>query len=315
MTEIDATTPEAYGEVVERLSGEPVRGSRGGDMRELLGVTIRSPDPRERHLFRGKYNLAFQLQEHWAYWAGANPGHVQRYNSNMRTWIDETGEMPGSAYGDRLRNTAGHDQIERAVSQIRENPDTRRALMAVHQPAVEDYDSNDVACTAHLQAFARDGELHMHAAVRSQDMFWGYPYDAANNQYIQETMAGLLGLDVGEYVHTMGSCHYYTEYEDDALAAAENGEAVSVPDHRLCEHDHDMVWEALTDGCEKTREGLDPARQVNELDGLSAYHADWLRVVAAYELHRHHELDEGVGRRLRAGIQNDAWRDWAMGWA
>jgi thymidylate synthase len=319
---IESTTAEAYGEAVDHLRGREARPSRGGEMREDVGVVVRSADPRERHLFRDGYNLAFQLQEHWAYWAGANPGHVQRYNSNMETWIDdETGEMPGSAYGDRLRSTAGHDQVARALRQLREDPSTRRALMAVHQPAAEDYGSNDVACTAYLHPLLRDGELHMVAAVRSQDMYWGYPYDTCNNQYIQEAMAGLLGADVGEYVHVMDSCHYYTEHEDEALRAADEGAAHAAADCRLAKPAFEAAFGADTNGLDLARGGPVPAGTAVALDEAAAadggarFYGDWFRVVAAYELSRHHDAKRGAVDRLLEGVRDGRWAEWARGWA
>jgi len=220
----EGTTPRAQADVIRALRCMEERPSRAGDMREQLAVLVKSPDPRERYLFREKFNLAFQLQEHWAYWAGANPGHVERYNTNMKTWVDEeTGKMPGSAYGDRMRNTAGHDQVARAIEQLRESPETRRAQIVVSQPHVEQYDSNDVSCTSYLHPFFRDGRLHMVATLRSQDMYWGYPYDTANIQWIQEVMAGLLDAELGEYWHLMDSCHYYTDFEDEVMAVADEG--------------------------------------------------------------------------------------------
>lgn len=310
MIVVENTTPRAQAEIIPELADRPARDSRAGEMREELGVLVKSPDPRERHLFRDGYNLAFNLQEHWAYWEGANPGHVERYNSNMETWIDdETGKMPGSAYGERFRSTAGHDQIERAVERLRETPESRRQVLSVHQPAVEDYESNDVACTAYLHPFLRDGRLHMVATARSQDMFWGYPYDTANNQWIQEVLAGLLDAELGEYWHLMDSCHYYTEFEDRALDAAENGKPASAGDCVLQEDAFEYNWALLTDGLEAVRDGEVPRDQLDCMTG--SFYGDWLAIMAAYEHHRFHGNLHAAYEMTHA-VDNDDWRAWML---
>ena len=308
--ELRADTSAAFPRIIEKLRQEPVTRSRYGDTRELLGVTVRSPDPRSRWLDRDdSFNLAFALQETFAYWRGLNPGHVQRYNTNMEEWIDEeTGELPGSAYGDRMRHTAGHDQIERAVDQLRDNPESRRAVIQVHQASVEDYDGGDVSCTAHLHPFVRDGELHMHAVVRSQDMYWGYPYDVQNNQAIQELLAGRLGVGLGEYVHVMESCHFYTDMADDVAAAADRCEGHSTPDMRLAEPELETAFQLLDAGLGVARAGGVPREYTRKLRRLPGPWADWLRVMTAYEQRRFHD-DEATARDVASRVTTRFWRD------
>jgi len=286
-------------------------------MREELGTTVVSEDPRERYVLRdGSWNLAFQLQEHWAYWAGANPGHVERYNTQMKEWMVD-GELPGSAYGDRLRNTAGHDQIQRALRQLDENPETRRAMMTVHQADVEDYDGGDVACTAYLHPFIRDGDLHMLARLRSQDMYWGYTYDAANNQFIQEVMAEVLGVGLGEYHHVMDSCHYYTDFEDDVVASLETarparGVGIDLPEWRSWNDE----FSDLSEGLKAARDGDSEAVLAAKNDLESTFCTDWLKVMTAYEMKRFQEVD-GAGQmaeQFATWVQADDWREWICGY-
>lgn len=303
---IEDTTPGAYSEIIELLADEEESGSRAGGMRELIDVEIVSRDPRERWLLRDDgFNVAFALQESFAYWNGLNPGHVQRYNTAMENWMVD-GELPGSAYGDRLRNTAGHDQIERVVEQLRESPDTRRAIAHVHQPAVEDYEGGDVSCTDSLHFLLRDGELHLLAEIRSQDMLWGFPYDAQNNQYIQEAVAGLVGAELGEYRHRMNSCHYYTEREDQVLRAAEVHDVRSTPDMRLGREELDDVMLLLRRGLEETRDGSIPALYLTELEDIHPAYADWLRFMLGYERDRFHD-DPGCAATLADGMAEVQW--------
>jgi len=309
--EVEATTPEAWPEIINALSDEPAEGSRAGGMRERLCVTVRSNDPRERWLLRDdSFNMAFALQESFAYWEGLNPGHVDRY-VDMSEWMVD-GELPGSAYGDRMRNTIGHDQLERVERQLRDKPSTRRAVVHVHQPAIEDYDGPDVSCTDSIQFIARDGELHMRATVRSQDMYWGYAYDTQNNQYILEAMAGRLGLDVGEYVHEMTSCHYYTDFEEDALDAIGSHASMAAGDMRLDADEHDEAMQILGMGLDTARGGSIPDLAIDELDRLSRRYGDWLRTMTVYEMRRFHD-EPAAADETAAGVSTPPFARWLSG--
>jgi thymidylate synthase len=309
------STAAAYKDLVAELRARDRRGSRAGEMRETLGAAVTVTDPRQRYVLRDDdWNLAFQLQEHWAYWAGANPGRVQRYNTAMKEWMVD-GELPGSAYGDRLRNTAGHDQLVRVERQLRESPGTRRAIAMVHQPSVEDYEGGDVACTAHLQFFARDGELHQVAHLRSQDMYWGYTYDAANNQFLQEVLAERLGLELGSYRHVMGSCHYYTDFEGDVLDSASSARAAAGPELDLPEG---VSWGAEFD---VLTGGLSAARDARVDDALEAegmlesrFCRDWLNVMVAYEFSRFHG-DDDVAATFANRVESEDWGGWIRAYA
>jgi thymidylate synthase len=286
----ECTTSNAFPVIVKTLSEKDAQHSRNGDTRERLGVAIQSQDPRERLFFRENYNLAFQLQEAIAYWAGQNPGHVERYNSTMTQFMTD-GELKGSAYGRYLRRVP-HDQIDRVVQQLVDNQTTRRAVIAFHQPHVENYDGPDVACTLTMQLVIRDDSLHAFTSMRSQDMYWGYPYDVHNFQWLQEVLAGILGVELGSYTHYMNNCHYYVEREPMVLDAARDMDPVSLPDIRLPRDELDAVMFYLTHGLARARDGLVPWSEIDALHAYEAFYADWLRYMTAYEQRRFHDNEE-----------------------
>ena len=305
MITYNGTTTEGYYDIMTTLMSEDPTPSRNGTTREILNVAVVSQRPRERYLIRDDtWNMAFQLQEHFAYWQGLNPGHVDRY-VDMSEWMRD-GELPGSAYGDRLRNTAGHDQIERAIQQLRDNPETRRAVMQVHQASVEDYSGPDVSCTESLQLFMRDGKLHMTAVIRSQDMFWGYAYDAANNQFLQELIAGVLQCDVGTYTHVMNSCHYYDEYEQDIDISLGEYKTKRLPDMRQSPAELSQTMSRLGEALSAARDGQIPHQMIELLD--SPYD-DWAMAMTAYELNRFHDRPVHANE-LAKQINVDWMRTW-----
>lgn len=298
MYSFECTTSDAFPCIVTELGERDVQDSRAGDTREHLGVAVQSSNPRHRWFFRPGINLAFCLQEALAYWTGQNPGHVERYNSNMTQFMTD-GKLEGSAYGRYLRHMP-HDQIDRVISQLRTSPHTRQAIINFHQSDVERYDGPDVACTIYMQFMIRDGALHAFANMRSQDMHWGYPYDVHNFQWLQEVLAGILEVDLGTYTHYMNSCHFYTDREDELLDAAIEMEPITTPDIRLPEDELEQTMFYLKEGLRWARDGRIPEGEIDTID--SQFYADWLRYMTIYEQQRFHD---GDGRGLEAEIATD----------
>lgn len=303
------TTPAVYPSIIKMLEETSDQDSRIGGTREAPVVTVHSYDPRERWLTRPGINWAFGLQESFAYWMGQNPGHVERYNSQMENYMyDEI--LHGSAYGRYLRHFP-HDQIERVLHMLEENPNTRRAVINIHNAYVEDYDGPDVACTIYLHPFVRDGKLHMVANLRSQDMLWGYPYDTQAFQWMQEVMAGVLGVELGEYWHIMNSAHYYTEYEDKVLESAYRSSGAQLPDCRLDRESTAFVMNGLKEGLQKARDGDIPYATMSTLSNVSGFYADWLCVMTAYEQKRFHD-DAEAAAQIAKMITTKPLKSWAL---
>lgn len=307
MYTIENTTPKAYSEIIRLLETETVDESRLSEMREHQTVIVRSDNPRERWFHRPNVNWAFGLQEAWAYWTGKNPGHVQRYNSNMERYIQDDGEMLGSAYGRYMRHLP-HDQIGRVIDQLTDSPETRRAVINIHNAEYEDYGSNDVACTVYLQFLLRDEQLNCISCLRSQDMLWGYPYDTQAFQWIQEAIAGILGVEVGWYEHRMNSCHYYTDFEED-LIESKDPDVFELPDCRLNWTNVRDVELSMDQGLRRARDGAIPMEEMQYLDTISVFYSDWLRMMTAYEQSRFHN-NTVEAERLADTISMSGPRDW-----
>jgi thymidylate synthase len=289
------STSRVYPAIIRHLRDRRVNESRAGDTKEDLVVKVVSKNPRERMLFRPKANWAFGLQEAFAYWMGRNPGHVQRYNSKMEDFMyqredEDEPKLHGSAYGRYMRRLP-HDQIKRVIHQLRDNPESRRALVNIHNSYVEDYDRGDVACTIYLQFIIRHGDLHCVANLRSQDMLWGYPYDVHAFQWIQEVIAGILDVGLGTYTHIMNSCHYYTDFEERVHESAQEASWTQGPDIRLEQAVLEDVMQHLDSGLRTARQGSIPDIEISYIEDRSQYYADWLRTMTAYEQRRFHSGD------------------------
>ncbi len=134
-------------------------------------------------------------------------------------WADAEGNL-GRVYGAQWRDwrtTEGGsiDQIARVVQQIRAKPDSRRHLVTAWNPAEVDAMALP-PCHALFQFFVQDGELSCQLYQRSADLFLGVPFNIASYALLTAMIAQVCGLKPGDFVHTFGDLHLYTNHLDQA---------------------------------------------------------------------------------------------------
>ncbi len=134
-------------------------------------------------------------------------------------WADGQGEL-GPVYGRQWRAWAtadgGHvDQIERAIHQIRNDPDSRRIIVSAWN--VGELERMALApCHAFFQCYVADGRLSLQVYQRSCDIFLGVPFNIASYALLTHILAQQADLKVGELVWTGGDCHLYLNHVEQA---------------------------------------------------------------------------------------------------
>lgn len=127
-------------------------------------------------------------------------------NENMSDYSDDGKTLHG-AYGYRIA-----DSISACVQKLREDKDTRQAILTIHRLSDLHESSKDIPCTICLQFTIRNDSLNMHVYMRSNDIVWGTPYDVFVFTNLQMVIANTLGIKVGRYYHTVTSLHVYEKH-------------------------------------------------------------------------------------------------------
>lgn len=128
-------------------------------------------------------------------------------------WADENGDL-GPVYGHQWRNfnSQGIDQIKDVIERIKKNPQDRRLIVTAWNPA----QINDMAlppCHCFFQFdVTPDGKLNCMLYQRSCDMFLGVPFNIASYSLLTMMIAQVCGLTPGEFVHTLGNAHIYSNH-------------------------------------------------------------------------------------------------------
>jgi thymidylate synthase len=134
-------------------------------------------------------------------------------------WADEKGNL-GPVYGYQWRNwplpDGGHiDQITQVVDMIKKNPDSRRLIVSAWN--VADINSMKLPpCHAFFQFYVADGKLSCQLYQRSADIFLGVPFNIASYALLTMMVAQVCGLQCGDFVHTLGDAHLYSNHIEQA---------------------------------------------------------------------------------------------------
>jgi thymidylate synthase len=134
-------------------------------------------------------------------------------------WADENGNL-GRVYGAQWRDWRGlngiHvDQIIKVISEIRENPSSRRLIVSAWNPA-EIHTMALPPCHVLFQFYINQGELSCQLYQRSADLFLGVPFNIASYSLLTMMVAQACGLKPGDFVHTFGDLHLYSNHLEQA---------------------------------------------------------------------------------------------------
>jgi len=130
-------------------------------------------------------------------------------------WADEDGNL-GPVYGYQWRSWPAADgrhvdQITQVLDQLKNNPDSRRIIVSAWN--VGEIDNMALPpCHAFMQFYVADGKLSCQLYQRSADIFLGVPFNIASYALLTMMLAQVSGLQVGEFIHTLGDAHLYSNH-------------------------------------------------------------------------------------------------------
>jgi thymidylate synthase len=135
-------------------------------------------------------------------------------------WADQNGEL-GPVYGSQWRSWRGADgqtvdQIAQLIENIQINPDSRRLIVSAWNVA-EIPKMKLPPCHAFFQFYVADGKLSCQLYQRSADLFLGVPFNIASYALFTMMVAQVTGLKPGDFVHTLGDAHLYSNHMEQTL--------------------------------------------------------------------------------------------------
>ena len=163
-------------------------------------------------------SIAYELL--WFLKGDTNIQYLKENNVSIwDEWADEDGNL-GPVYGSQWRSWPAADgrhidQITQVLDQQKSNPDSRRIIVSAWN--VGEIDKMALPpCHAFFQFYVADGKLSCQLYQRSADTFLGVPFNIASYALLTMMMAQVCGLKPGDFVHTLGDAHLYSNHLEQA---------------------------------------------------------------------------------------------------
>jgi len=157
---------------------------------------------------------SYLLGEWLWYFNGFNSVKFISQYGSMWERLTDNGMTNNSAYGHLMKYKFGFDQIEKMIELLQKDPTSRRAVINLNTPNKNVIETHDEPCTIALQYLIRDGKLNCTGMMRSNDIWFGFPYDIAFFTELQRYIAHRLDIPVGSYTHFVTSMHLYDKDYD-----------------------------------------------------------------------------------------------------
>ena len=164
---------------------------------------------------RYKKNLGPVYGKQWRHWTGYSLHPIDDPNANHPTLFDLDAFNQDANVKPVGRSDYGIDQIANVIAEIKKNPDSRRLIVSAWN--VVDIEIMQLPpCHCLFQFYVSDGELSCQLYQRSADIFLGVPFNIASYALLTLMVAQVCGLKPGDFVHTFGDLHLYSNHVEQA---------------------------------------------------------------------------------------------------
>lgn len=261
-------------------NGNQVHATRG-DFREVLGPTFVLTNPRSRLSRSETRSKVFSAVGEllWYLTKATELEYIDWFNPGKYNKESEDNKTVRSGYGDRLFKWHGINQVQNVIDLLKDRQSSRQAVIQIIDAEDIASKAKAVPCTNTLQFLVRDDRLHLVVSMRSNDAYLGFPHDVFAFTMLQELIARTLNVELGTYIHTVGSFHLYDDHVDGAKDYLREGFQNIIPMTPMPVGD---PWNATNEVLKF--EALMRTAPFSEIPGLDPYWADICRVLAIFSL-------------------------------
>ena len=185
------------------------KGKPVGNTLELKNVQFTISDINENIIGIRNISAAYLFGEWLWYFSGKNNTKFISSFGSLWEKLSDDGVTNNSAYGYIMKYKFGFDQVEKIIELLTIDPNSRRAVINLNTPNENVIETKDEPCTIALDYYIRDNKLFCTGIMRSNDIWFGLPYDIAFFMELQKYIANRLRVEYGTYTHFVVSLHLY----------------------------------------------------------------------------------------------------------
>ena len=254
---------ETYKYLCEMLLGY---SKKVGNTLELENVSF-TIDASENNIVSCRnISLPYLFAEMTWYLAGSQSARFISNFASLWERISDDGITSNSAYGHIMFTRHGFNQIDKVIELLQGDPASRRAVININVPNAKVIETKDEPCTICLQFLIRDGKLNCTGIMRSNDIWFGLPYDITFFTEVQRHVASELGVEVGTYTHFATSLHVYDKDVEKLKDVIVN------KDYKEINVDFSKLWMYASDIYEVVEDSDNPKEEImNQFEKYGIY--------------------------------------------
>lgn len=176
---------------------------------------VKNPTLENIYFPRRKISLNYADAELKWYWSGDNSCKTIGKHAKMWLKLSDDGKTNNSAYGYILFKKYNFNQLEQIIELLKKDNYTRRAVLNISDPKINRIETKDMQCTIAIQFLLRNNKLEETVYMRSNDVYFGLPYDYIFFVSLGKYVAKQLNVELSLYTHHSTSMHMYLKDEDD----------------------------------------------------------------------------------------------------
>lgn len=200
---------ENFGDAYKLLCHGVLVGEKVGNTRELRNIQFTINDISDAYISVRNVSTRYLLGELVWYLAGSRETAFISQFAPFWSKISDNNITSNSAYGYLIKHRYEFDQLWKMVELLKEDPDSRRAVINLNYANPNVIRTKDEPCTIALQFYIREDKVHCTGMMRSNDIWRGLPYDIVYFTLLQTIIAKALGKETGNYTHFATSLHLY----------------------------------------------------------------------------------------------------------
>ena len=213
MNYFSGSIEHVYSQIVEQL----LQADKVGETRELRNTFIEIENPTLHKICfpkRKQISLSYAQHELEWYWSADNSCKTIGQYASMWNRISDDGVSSNSAYGYILHKKHNKDQLQEVIQELTRNKNSRKAVLILCDPTIDKLKTKDLQCTIAIQFLVRDDQLEETVYMRSNDVYFGFPYDYIYFVSIGQYISSKLNLKFSKYIHNATSMHMYDKDVD-----------------------------------------------------------------------------------------------------
>jgi thymidylate synthase len=282
------------------------RSSKHGKSSEIIAAFLHLKKPTSRISrteTRGKPFSA--LGELLWYLSGTKSLKFIEYYIPHYKYESEDGKTIFGGYGKRLFNLHGKiNQVKNIIDLLYKKPSSRRAVIQLFDAEDLSKEHKEIPCTCTLQFLLRNNHLNLIVNMRSNDAFLGLPHDVFAFTMLQEIISRTLNVELGEYFHSVGSLHLYSDNIEKAKQYLDEG--FQSTDNPMPSMPRKDPWPAIAEIL--NHEKLFRLKKLTSIPKtrLDSYWADLSRLLFIHSLSKtyHYEKIDVVKQAMTSNIYN-----------